>query len=124
MEVFFIKIKVNACLKNITENTQETISTNAIKNKNKITYKKDTTSYIIEIKENKILLIRDNDSFSHKFLFDIDNVTKSEYYIKELGTNIDVLVKTIALLQTDNQIKITYEIIDNHNKYLYTLDME
>ena len=124
MEVFYIKIRVKGYLKNITENTEEIIETNAIKNKNKITYKNNETSYKIETSNNKLIMIRDNQEFSHKFIFDIDNITKSEYYIKELNTSIDVKIKTIELYQTNKQIKIIYEIIENKNKYIYILDLE
>ncbi len=124
VEVLFIKIKVKGYLKNITENTKEIISTNAIKNKNKLTYIDNETSHIIEIKDKKIILIRENQEFIHKFIFDIDNITKSEYYIKEFNTSIDVSIKTTKISQTPNRISIDYEIIDNKNKYIYILDME
>ena len=123
-EVLFIKIKVKGYLKNIAEDTKELIETNAIKNKNKITYINNDTSYKIELRDNIIILIRENNDFSHKFIFDIDNTTKSEYYIKELNTNIDVLIKTTKLRYTDKKIEIAYEIIDSENKYIYILDME
>ena len=119
-----IRIKVKGYIKNITENTKEIIDTYAIKNKNKINYINEETTYKIETKENKIIIIRDNQKFSHKLIFDIDNVTKSEYYIKELNTSIDVMIKTIKIHQTDKQIKIEYEIIDNKDKYIYVLDLE
>ena len=102
----------------------EEIDTFAIKNKNKITYIIDNTSYKLEINGKKIVMIRDNQEFTHKFVFDIDNITKSEYYIKELNTNIDVLIKTTKLRYTDKKIEIAYEIIDSENKYIYILDME
>ena len=124
MEVFFIKIKVKGHLENITEKTKDIIDTFAIKNKNKISYFDNDTSYKITILDNQIILIRDNKEFSHKFIFDIDNITKSEYYIKELNTSIDILIKTTKLIKTDNQIQIDYEIIDSNNKYSYILDME
>ena len=123
-EVLFIKIEVKGYLKNIAEDTKELIETNAIKNKNKITYINNDTSYKIELRDNIIILIRENNDFSHKFIFDIDNTTKSEYYIKELNTNIDVLIKTTKLRYTDKKIEIAYEIIDSENKYIYILDME
>lgn len=119
-----IRIKVKGYIKNITENTKEIIDTYAIKNKNKINYINEETSYKIEMKNHKIIIIRDNQKISHKLIFDIDNVTKSEYYIKELNTSIDVMIKTINIHQTDKQIKIEYEIIDNKNKYIYVLDLE
>ena len=124
MEVFFIKIKVTSHFKNITENTEDVFETFAIKNKNKISYFANVTSYKLTILDNQIILLRDNEEFSHKFIFDIDKITKSEYYIKELNTSIDVLIKTTKLIKNNHQIQIDYEIIDSNNKYSYILDME
>ena len=122
--MFNIRIKIKGYLENTNEKTKEIIDTNAIKNKNKITYLNNNTSHKIEFDDNKIILIRDNQEFSHKFIFDIDNITKSEYYIKELNTSIEVFVRTIELHKTEKQIKIIYEIIDDNNKYIYSLDLE
>ena len=124
VEVFIIKIKVKGYLENISEKTKEIIDTHAIKNKNKITYSNKETSYKLEFVDNKIILIRDNKDFSHKFIFDIDNITESEYYIKELNTSIDVLIRTKNLIYNDKKIKIDYEIIDSQLNYSYVLDME
>ena len=122
--MFFIKLKIKGNLKNITENTDDLIDTYAIKNKNKITYKTNDTLYKITISDNKLILIRENEEFLHKFIFDIDNITKSEYYIKELRTTIELPIKTNKLIINDNNIVIEYIIIDNDNKYSYILDME
>ena len=124
LEVFFIKIKIKGNLKNITENTNDIIDTKAIKNKNKINFYDKDTIYKITIYEKQIILVRDNKEFSHKFIFDIDNITKSEYYIKEINTTIEMPIKTNKLNISDSSIKIEYEIIDNNNKYSYILDME
>ena len=102
----------------------EEIDTFAIKNKNKITYIIDNTSYKLEINGKKIVMIRDNQEFTHKFVFDIDNITKSEYYIKELNTDISVNIKTTKLQLNEKQIKINYEIVESKNKYIYILDLE
>ena len=69
-------------MKNITENKDNIIDTYAIKNKNKISYLDDNTSYKITIIDKEIMLIRDNEEFTHKFMFNIDKITQSEYYIK------------------------------------------
>ncbi len=122
--MFFIRLKVKGNLKNISENTEDLIETFAIKNKNKITYHFNDTTYKITIIDNQLILIRENDEFTHKFIFDIDNITKSEYYIKELRTDIEMSIKTNKLIIDDKKIIIEYIIIDNDNKYSYTLDME
>ena len=86
--------------------------------------KKFTLKDWIETKDNLIILIRDNKEFMHKFIFDIDNITKSEYYIKELNTNIEVEIMTTEIKITEEQIKIKYKIIDNNNEYIFFLDLE
>ena len=68
------------------------------------------------ILDKKLILIRDNEKFTHKFIFDIDKITKSEYYIKELNTSIDILIKTTNLIYNDKELKIDYEIIDSNNE--------
>lgn len=122
--MFFIKLKIKGNLKNISENTEDLIDTYAIKNKNKISYHNNDTTYKITINDNEIILIRENKDFIHKFIFYIDNITKSEYYIKELRTSIEIPIKTNKLIIKENHILIEYTIIDNDNKYSYNLDLE
>ena len=122
--MFLIKIKIKGNLKNISEKTNDLIETYAIKNKNKITYHNNDTIYKLTILDNEIILIRENEEFIHKFVFNIDNITKSEYYIKELRTTIDIPIKTNKLIIKENNIIIEYIIIDNDNEYSYILDME
>ena len=124
LEVFYIKIRIKNTLKNYNEKTENLIETFAIKNKNKIRYYNNNTTYKLLLSEKKIILIRETNEFIHKFVFELDNITKSEYYIKELNTNIDILIKTTNLNISENRIEINYEIIDNNNQYSYVLDME
>ncbi len=124
LEVFYIKIRIKNTLKNYNEKTENLIETFAIKNKNKISYYNNNTTYKLLLSEKKIILIRETNEFIHKFVFELDNITKSEYYIKELNTNIDILIKTTNLNISENRIEINYEIIDNNNQYSYVLDME
>ena len=124
LEVLFIKIKLKGYLENKSNEEKERIEVYAIKNKDKISYMVNNTAYKISKHENKLYLIRDNSEFTHKFIFDIDNITKSEYYIKELNTSIDVLIRTKNLIYNDKKIKIDYEIIDSQLNYSYVLDME
>lgn len=124
LEVFYIKIRIKNTLKNYNEKTENLIETFAIKNKNRISYYNNNTTYKLLLSEKKIILIRETNEFIHKFVFELDNITKSEYYIKELNTNIDILIKTTNLNISENRIEINYEIIDNNNQYSYVLDME
>ena len=120
----FIRIKLKGYIENKVDKTKEKIDVYAIRNKNKINYICNDTTYKINKQDDKVILLRENKNFSHKFIFDIDNITKSEYYIKELNTNIDVLIKTTKLIYNDKEIKIDYEIVDSDSKYSYILDME
>ena len=124
LEVFYIKIRIKNTLKNYNEKTEDLIETFAIRNKGKISYQNDNTIYKLLLSDKKILLIRETEEFIHKFVFDLDNITKSEYYIKELNTSIDISIKTTKLNISENRIEIDYEIIDNNNQYSYILDME
>ena len=124
LEVFYIKVRIKNTLKNYNEKKEDLIETFAIKNKEKISYHDDNTIYKLLISNKKTLLIRETEEFIHKFVFDLDNITKSEYYIKELNTSIDISIKTTKLNISENRIEIDYEIIDNNNQYSYILDME
>ena len=124
LEVFYIKVRIKNTLKNYNEKKEDLIETFAIKNKEKISYHDDNTIYKLLISDKKTLLIRETEEFIHKFVFDLDNITKSEYYIKELNTSIDISIKTTKLNISENRIEIDYEIIDNNNQYSYILDME
>ena len=124
LEVSYIKIRIKNTLKNYNEKTEDLIETFAIRNKGKISYQNDNTIYKLLLSDKKILLIRETEEFTHKFVFDLDNITKSEYYIKELNTSIDISIKTTKLNISENRIEIDYEIIDNNNQYSYILDME
>ena len=124
LEVFHIRIRIKNIIKNHSEKNDNLIETFAIKNKDKISYHNEDTTYKLFFSDEKIILIRESREFIHKFIFDLDNVTKSEYYIKELNTNLDILIKTTKIKKSTKRIEIDYEIIDNNNKYSYILDME
>ena len=124
LEVFYIKIRIKNRLKNESEKTEYLIETFAIKTKDKISYHYENTTYKLLLTNKKVLLIRETEDFIHKFIFELDNQTKSEYYIKELNTSIDILIKTTKLNTSENRIEIDYTIIDNNNRYSYILDME
>ena len=123
LEVSHIRIRIKNIIANKTDKTRILIESFAIKNKNKITYRYEDTSYNIILGE-EIFLIRETKDYIHKFIFKLDNITKSEYYIKELNTSIDVMIKTTKLTKKDSKIEIDYEIIDTNTKYSFILDME
>lgn len=123
-EVFFIKIKIKSHLENIKENTGETIETFGIKNKNSITYHNNDTIHKLIIKNNKIIMIRENNEFTHTFNFELKKETKSEYYIKEYLTSIELMILTTKLLISDNRIEIIYKVLDSNEEYKYMIDLE
>ena len=124
LEVFFIKVKVKACLKNITEKTEEIVEGYGVRNKNKLTYHHNDMIIRLEIQKNSLKLIREDNNFIHTFNFKLDKETNSEYYIKEYHTNLIVKVVTTKLSIDDNNITINYIIKDSNDEYNYILDME
>ena len=123
IKIVIIKIKIKSTLQNITENTIDVIETTAIKNKNKITFIDNNTSYRLLIDDNKVTIIRESNEFNHNLTFINGTNTISNYLIKEYNSTIPIEVKTTNLFIQDNIIEITYEVIDNKNKYLYKIEM-
>ena len=123
LEVFFIKIKIKGYLENITEKTIENIDTFGIKKDNTITYLSNDTKYKLTYEKNKVIMIRDNQEFTHNFIF-INNIkNKSTYYIKEYSTNIEMEVLTTKLISNEKKIVINYKVLENDNNYKYTIEM-
>ena len=56
-------------------------------------------------------------------IFDINKITKNEYYLKEYSTSIDISVKTTKININEEFIEIYYTIIDTDEKFLYVLEM-
>ena len=121
--MFFIKILVKGALKNLTENTEDLINTNGIKNSNTISYIHNKIKYKIIINENKITLLRENDEFSHGILFEENTKHKSEYYLKENSYSLEFTIQTIKMIIDKNKIDITYKIIESDIICNYILEM-
>lgn len=122
-EVFFIKIKIKGYIKNETENTIEKYETFGIKSKDKITYIKDNTKYKIEIKEEKVSLIRETEEFIHSMIFIPKITTDTIYYIKEYKSEIPIKIHTKYIKKVNNNIQIAYKTIDNEIEYVYNIEM-
>ena len=84
--MFVIKIKVKGHIKNLTEKTKEIIDTKGIKKDNTISYIHCDIKNKITIKENQVIMIRENQEFAHKIIFELSKEKTSEYYLKELIT--------------------------------------
>ena len=123
MEVFFIKVKIKSCLKNINKNTQEIIDTFAIKSKNTFSFYKDNVKYKLINNLSEINLIRETNDFIHKFDFISNKQTKSEYYIKEYNTTIEIDIITTKIIKDDKKIEIDYKIVDTDEVFNYTVEM-
>lgn len=120
---FFIKIKVNGYLKNITENNKEIINTKGIKSSNIISYIIDNTKHKIIIENNKITLLRENDEFSHGMIFEENKTIQSEYYLKESNYSLEFNILTTKLILDNNKIDITYKILESETIYNYVLEV-
>ena len=121
--MFFIKIKVKAKLTNLTENKEDLINTNGIKNSNIISYVNDNIKHKIILDNNKVTLLRENNEFSHGIIFEENNTNNSEYYLKESKYSIEFNIQTIKLIIEKNKIDITYKILESENIYNYVLEV-
>ena len=118
-----IKVKINGFLKNITEKNQEIIDTFGIKKSNTINYINDNIKHKIQIEENKIILQRENNEFSHEMIFEKNKTYKSEYFLKELHHSLEFNIETINIKLTENKIDVTYKIKETENIYNYVIEL-
>ena len=121
--MFFIKIKVKAKLTNLTENKEDLINTNGIKNSNIISYVNDNIKHKIILDNNKVTLLRENNEFSHGIIFEENNTNNSEYYLKEYKYSTEFNIQTIKLIIEKNKIDISYKILESENIYNYVLEV-
>lgn len=121
--MLFIKIKVKGYLKNLTENEVDIIESKAIKTSNKIVYISKDIKHILFIEDNKIILCRENNEFSHKIIFKENITNSSEYYLKESNYSIEFNILTTKLTIDKNKIDIMYKILESENIYNYVLEM-
>ena len=120
--VKIIKTIINGYLKSLDNNDISEINTKGIKNNNKITYYQDNIIHNIIIEDNKITLIRENEEFKSIIEF-IENETKQSYYLlKNNNIAIDLNIKTNKIINNENNITITYEIIDSNESYEYKIE--
>ena len=93
-------------IKNITEDTLENISSNAIITKDKITYINNDVKHIIHIKNNELILIRETNEFKNILTFSLNRSILSEYVIKKEDLCLEINIKTLELSITDKIIYI------------------
>lgn len=122
--VIIIRKKLTGYIKNITEDTLENISSNAIITKDKITYINNDVKYIIHIKNNELILIRETNEFKNILTFSLKRSILSEYVIKKEDLCLEINIKTLELSITDKIIYIKYLILDSNTIYEYKLFLE
>jgi len=118
------KTKIKGYLKNLTENIIDKIDEKGLINKNKITYIKDNTKHEIRIINNeKVLLLRENNDFSHNFIFEKNKQNTSEYYLKENKLSLEINIKVLELNINNYNIYIKYEVEDSNTIYEYKIEV-
>ncbi len=122
--VIIIRKKLTGYIKNITEDTLENISSNAIITKDKITYINNDVKHIIHIKNNELILIRETNEFKNILTFSLNRSILSEYVIKKEDLCLEINIKTLELSITDKIIYIKYLILDSNAIYEYKLFLE
>lgn len=122
--VIIIRKKLTGYIKNITEDTLENISSNAIITKDKITYINNNIKHIIHIKNNELILIRETNEFKNILTFSLKRSILSEYIIKKEDLCLEINIKTLELSITDKIIYIKYLILDSNTIYEYKLFLE
>lgn len=122
--MIIIRKKLTGYIKNITEDTLENISSNAIITKDKITYINNDVKHIIHIKNNELILIRETNEFKNILTFSIKRSILSEYIIKKEDLCLEINIKTLELSITDKIIYIKYLILDSNTIYEYKLFLE
>ena len=118
-----IKIKVKGKLENISNFETIDIDTNGIKNKESIIFKDNDIKYTIKFNNSSIILKRETEEFINSFVFTEGKKSNSEYYVKEYKTNIDIEMYTTKIIKTDEYIEIHYQISENNNSFIFTLEM-
>ena len=122
--VIIIRKKLTGYIKNITEDTLENISSNAIITKDKITYINNDVKHIIHIKNKELILIRETNEFKNILTFSLNRSILSEYVIKKEDLCLEINIKTLELSITDKIIYIKYLILDSNTIYEYKLFLE
>ena len=116
--------KIKSELKNLTTNEITNHNSNCIVNQNKIKYQDNDTLYEIRIKNNEIIVIRDNSKFTHAMQFQKDKTHKSNYLLKEPDLNLELNIKTKELDIKEDKIYIKYEILESNNIFEYKIELE
>lgn len=117
--------KIKSELINLTTNENIRNENHCIVNNNKIKYKdNDNIKYEIYIKNNEVIIVRDNHEFNHAMQFKKDKICKSDYLLKKQDLKLELNIKTIELNIKDKLIYIKYEILESNNIFEYKIKLE
>ena len=118
-----IRVFVNGYLKNNTDGENTIFKEKGIRTKDKLSFVFDDVKYSIKINDNDIMLVRDGNDFINSFSFS-EKSGKSNYYLKEHGSSIDMDVNVDVLVIDDNKIFIKYVIAQTGCEYELMIEME
>lgn len=91
--------------------------------KNKITYNENNTLVKVIIKENELLLTRENSEIKQIIIFKVNKKTISEYYIKDMSVSLEFNIYTRELIIENNHIHIKYLIEDTKEEFEYDIEV-
>ena len=111
------KVSIIATIKN---NDQEQITkTQSIKTKEEYKYQeKDNTKVVFNYLD--YYLKRENDKIIFEVKFIEEQDVKARYYIKELGKELTLNIKTKSIIKKENKLEINYTI--DKDKFLYRIE--
>lgn len=105
----FMKCYVNHIIENNNEK-QEEFNLPAIYIKDEsLKYKFDDNKIIINLKENNIIMKKDNKESIIELDFKLNKKTEGTYLIKDINLSIYIEVLTNKIVRSDNSIYIEYE---------------
>ena len=119
-----MKIHLKGHLKDLTNNEITTFETQAIKNKNKLSYCINNEKYILYLKSPKQLILnRETEEINSTLYFENEKTKASIYNIKNNDITLEINIKTNHIELSDTTIKISYTVIDSDTEYEYKIEM-
>ena len=119
-----MKIKLKGTIKDLTNNEVTSFETTAIKTKNNYKYIIDNEKYILNVIDNKkIVLVRSTHEFENTMYFEKNKKIPSLYTLKSNNITLEIDILTTSLEIEENRIKILYRVIASNNDYEYNIEM-
>ena len=131
-----MKINIKVYIENNDEKIVFDCNAIYLKDKNIIKYQeKDKTNVTLNIKDN--ILIRENKEIYMQYKFIKNKSSKNKVLIKELNKEIEeydindlikeqleVVINTLELINREDCYEVKYELVDNHDTFVYKVIME